>query len=281
MGEERLVALMIGRPLKLAFPPRAENAGAGEVLLSVAGLRGQRFGPIDLTLHKGEILGIAGAEGNGQDELLRCIAGAGRAAGTVSCNGARVNLRSPYGALAAGIMMLSGDRLGEAMFPVLGVRSNASIQVLRRFSSGGWLRRSREKAAVTDIVARLKVRTPSIEQPVRFLSGGNQQKVLLSRPFLRDVHVILAEEPTQGVDVKSRFDIYEALRTKAAEGAAMIVKSSDPLELAGLCDRVLIISRGQVIDEIAGSDLSEASIVEAIVRSSRSRPVATTADQRG
>ncbi len=278
MPEESLVALMIGRPLKLAFPPRTENVSAKAVLLSVEGLRGRRFGPLDLTLHRGEILGIAGAEGNGQDELLRCIAGASRAGGSVRCNGAKVNLRAPYGALAAGIIMLSGDRMGESLFPVLGVRSNASIQVLRRFSRGGWLRRGKEKAAVTDIVARLKVRTPSIEQPVRFLSGGNQQKVLMTRPFLRDVHVILAEEPTQGVDVKSRFDIYEALRTKAAEGVAMIVKSSDPLELAGLCDRVIVISRGQVIDEIAGSDLSETRIVEGIVRSSGRKAAAAAAE---
>ena len=268
MAEEQLVALMIGRPLKLAFPDRTANVGEKEVLLKVDGLRGRRFGPLDLTLHKGEILGIAGAEGNGQDELLRCIAGASRAAGTIRCNGMKVNLRSPYGALAAGIMMLSGDRMGESLFPVLGVRGNATIQVLRRFTRGGWLHRSKEKSAVEGIVRRLKVRTPSIEHQVRFLSGGNQQKVLLTRPFLRDVHVILAEEPTQGVDVRSRFDIYEALRAKAADGVAMIIKSSDPLELAGLCDRVIVISRGRIIDEIEGADLSERRIVEGIVRSS-------------
>ncbi|MGE5272185.1 MAG: sugar ABC transporter ATP-binding protein [Verrucomicrobiota bacterium] len=285
LEEERLVALMIGRSLKLAFPPRSGNVGAKEVLLEIDGLRGRRFGPLDLTLHRGEILGIAGAEGNGQNEILRSIAGASRAAGTIRCNGAKVNLSSPYAALAAGIMMLSGDRMGEALFPVLGVRSNSSIQVLGRFSKSGWLRRGKEKATVESMVERLKVRTPSIEQPVRFLSGGNQQKVLLTRPFLRDVHVILAEEPTQGVDVKSRFDIYEALRGKAADGVAMIVKSSDPLELAGLCDRVIVVSRGQVIDEIEGSDLSEARIVEGIVRSSGRRQAApsgqATAGQSG
>jgi ribose transport system ATP-binding protein len=271
MAEERLVALMIGRPLKLAFPPRTEHVEGKAVLLDIVGLQGRRFGPLDLTLHAGEILGVAGAEGNGQDELIRSIAGINRAGGVVRCNGERVSLRSPHGALSAGIMMLSGDRMGESLFPVLGVRSNASIQVLQRFSRAGWLRRGLEKAGVQDIVRRLKVRTPSIEQPVRFLSGGNQQKVLLSRPFLRDVRVIIAEEPTQGVDVRSRFDIYEALRTKAAEGVGMIVKSSDPLELAGLCDRVIVISRGQVIDEIDGADLTEARIVEGIVRSSGRR----------
>jgi ribose transport system ATP-binding protein len=266
MSEEDLVSLMIGRPLQLAFPSR--NGGLSEdVLLTIAGFRGRRFGPVDLTLRKGEILGVAGAEGNGQDELLRCLAGVDRASGSVTCEGAKVNLRSPTGALRAGIVLLSGDRAREALFPVLGVRSNSTIQVLKRLSRAGILRRGKERDLVGAMVKRLKVRTPSIEQPVRFLSGGNQQKVALTRPFLRDVRVILADEPTQGVDVRSRFDIYEALREKAGQGVGMIVKSSDPLELAGLCDRVIVVSRGTIIDEIPAPELSERRIIEGIVRS--------------
>ena len=268
MSEEDLVALMIGRPLQLAFPDRDGDGKRDESLLRVSGLRGQRFGPVDLTLRRGEILGVAGAEGNGQDEFLRCLAGVSRGSGSVQCNGAAVDLRSPVGALRAGIMLLSGERVRESLFPVLGVRSNSTVQVLRRFGRMGWVRRGKERSAVADLVGRLKVRTPSIEQPVRFLSGGNQQKVALTRPFLRgDVHVILADEPTQGVDVGSRFDIYEALRAKAGEGVAMIIKSSDPLELSGLCDRVVVMSRGSIIDEIPTSELSERRIIEGIVRS--------------
>jgi ribose transport system ATP-binding protein len=108
----------------------------------------------------------------------------------------------------------------------------------------------------------------SAEQPVQSLSGGNQQKVSLMRPFLRgDVKVILAEEPTQGVDVGARFDIYDALRGKADEGVAAIIKSSDPIELAGLCDRVVVMSRGRIVEEIPGEELGERRIVEAIVGS--------------
>ena len=136
----------------------------------------------------------------------------------------------------------------------------------------GLLRRGRERRTVDDLVRRLRIRMASIEQPVQSLSGGNQQKVSLTRPFLRgDVKVILAEEPTQGVDVGARFDIYEALRAKADEGVALIVKSSDPLELAGLCDRVVVMSRGQIVDEIRGDELGERRIVEAIVGSSSGR----------
>ena len=182
------------------------------------------------------------------------------------CNGAKVDLRSPAGALRAGILLLSGERARESVFTVLGRAANATIQVLRRFSRLGWVRRRKESEAVLALVRRLRMRPPSIEQPVQFLSGGNQQKVALTRPFLRgNVRVILADEPTQGVDVRSRFDIYEALRLKAGEGVAVIVKSSDPIELAGLCDRVIVISRGRIHDEIPAADLSERRIIEAIV----------------
>jgi ribose transport system ATP-binding protein len=113
----------------------------------------------------------------------------------------------------------------------------------------------------------------SVEQPIVSLSGGNQQKVSLMRPFLRgDVKVILAEEPTQGVDVGARFDIYEALRGKTEEGVAAVVKSSDPIELAGLCDRVVVMSRGRIVEEIPGDELGERRIVEAIVGSRNAVP---------
>ena len=172
----------------------------------------------------------------------------------------------PSDAINAGILLLSGDRKRESLFPVLGVRNNATIQVLGKFSSLGWVNRGREKKTVNEMVGKLNVRTPSLEQPVQFLSGGNQQKVALTRTHLRDtVNVILAYEPTQGVDAGARLDIYEALRAKAAEGSAVIVKSSDPIELAGLCDRVVVMSRGQIVSEIQRADLSERRIIESIV----------------
>ena len=149
---------------------------------------------------------------------------------------------------------------------MLSVRSNTTIQVLRSLGSMGFLRRGRERRTVDEMGRRLRIRMASIEQPVQSLSGGNQQKVSLTRPFLRgNVKVILAEEPTQGVDVGARFDIYEALRAKADEGVALIVKSSDPLELAGLCDRVVVMSRGRIVDAIRGEELGERRIVEALV----------------
>ena len=273
VSEERVVALMIGRPLTVAFPERpAQNADA-EVLLAVSGLRGERFGPIDLVVRKGEILGVAGAEGNGQVQFLRALAGVEHAAGSASCDGAELDTRSPLGPLRAGVVLLSGDRRGEALFPVLSVRANATVQVLRRLARFGVVDRRRERREIDGLVRRLRVRMGSAEQPIQSLSGGNQQKVSLMRPFLRgDVRVILAEEPTQGVDVGARFDIYEALRAKADEGIAAIVKSSDPIELAGLCDRVVVMSRGRIVEEIPRAELGERRIVEAIVGSRAGRP---------
>jgi len=268
MPEQRLVSLMIGRPLSQAFPERAAPGSGAETAVDIAALQGERFGPIDLKIRRGEILGVAGAEGNGQLPFLHALAGVERSSGTVTCNGRKVDVSSPPGPLRSGIVLLSGERARESVFTVLGVRANATLQVLRRFTRAGWISRSSERTTVDEVVDRLRIRTASIEQPVQFLSGGNQQKVALARPFLRgDVKMIIAVEPTQGVDVGSRFDIYEALRAKADEGVSVLVKSSDPIELSGICDRVLVMSRGQIIDELHASELNEKAIVEAMVGS--------------
>jgi ribose transport system ATP-binding protein len=276
--EDALVALMIGRPLTVAFPERAPVRAETEAMLELSGLQGDRFGPVDLVVRKGEILGIAGAEGNGQVPFLRALAGIEPATGGASCNGVELDRRTPGGPLRAGVVLLSGDRRGEALFPVLSVRANATIQVLSRLGRAGLVPRSGERRAIASLVERLRVRMASTEQPVQSLSGGNQQKVSLIRPFLRgDIKVILAEEPTQGVDVGARFDIYEALRAKADEGISTIVKSSDPLELAGICDRVVVMSRGRIVEEIPRHELGERRIVEAIV-GSRATVTDTTAE---
>jgi ribose transport system ATP-binding protein len=265
--EAELVELIVGRPFEAAFPPPGPRAGEPREALVVDGLQGQAFGPVSFTLKGGEIVGIAGAEGNGQPQLFDCLAGRQPPkAGRVVCDGRELTLISTHEAVSAGIMLLPGDRKHEALMPVLGVKVNATIQSLRRFSALGFLRRRAERRRVAELVERLEIRTPSLDQPVEFLSGGNQQKVSVSRTFLKEPSVILAYEPTQGVDVGSRFDIYRALRARTDAGTALLVKSSDPLELAGLCDRVLVMSRGQIIEEIPGDELDELRIVESIVR---------------
>ena len=265
--EPQLVERIVGRPFEAAFPARAPLSPEAEQVLVVDALRGQSFGPVSFTLHSGEVVGIAGAEGNGQAQLFDSLAGRiPPRAGRVVCGGKELTLISTHEAVGAGIMLLPGDRKREALMGVLGVRVNATVQSLRRFSSFGLLRRRTERAAVQGLIEQLDIRTPWLDQPVEFLSGGNQQKVSVARSFLREPSVILAYEPTQGVDVRSRIDIYTSLRARAADGAALLVKSSDPIELSGLCDRVFVMSRGTIIEELLADELDETRIVEAIVR---------------
>ncbi len=266
-SEPALVELIVGRPFETAFPPPAPRFTETGQRLVVDALQGQAFGPVSFTLESGEIVGIAGAEGNGQVQLFDCLAGrVPPKAGRVVCDGRELNLISTHEAVNAGIMLLPGDRKQEALMPVLGVKVNATVQSLKRFSVFGLLRRRTERRRVNELVDQLEIRTPSLEQPVEFLSGGNQQKVSVARSFLKEPAAILAYEPSQGVDVGSRFDIYQALRARTDVGTALLVKSSDPIELAGLCDRVLVMSRGQIIEEIPGNELDERRIVESIVR---------------
>jgi ribose transport system ATP-binding protein len=265
--EPELVELIVGRPFEAAFPPPASSSAEAEEALVVDALQGQSFGPVSFTLQRGEVVGIAGAEGNGQPQLFDCLAGRiPPRAGRVVCAGKELSLISTREAVRAGIMLLPGDRKQEALMGVLGVRVNKTVQSLRRFTRLGLLRRRAERDAVQQLVEQLEIRTPSLDQPVEFLSGGNQQKVSVSRSFLREPAVILAYEPTQGVDVGSRADIYKALRARADAGSALLVKSSDPIELSGLCDRVFVMSRGTIVEEIPGDELDEVRIVEAIVR---------------
>jgi ribose transport system ATP-binding protein len=265
MSEADVVAMMIGRPLEHAFPA-IDDATHDDVVLEIATLRGRRFGPVNLQLRRGEIVGLAGAEGNGQVPFLRALAGVEPSHGTVSCAGKRVQLTSPPSAIRAGLILLSADRKQESIFTALSVRANATLQVLRKFSRWGFVSRGREKRPVNRLVDRLRLKAASLEQPTQYLSGGNQQKVALMRPFLRDdLKVILADEPTQGVDVGARLDIYHALRDKAAEGTAVLVKSSDAIELCGICDRVVVMSRGIIVDEIPRDELEERRIIAAII----------------
>lgn len=265
--EHELVDLIVGRSFEGAFPEATLPPEERREVLVVDALQGQSFGPVTFTLEAGEVVGIAGAEGNGQQQLFDTLSGrTPPRAGRVFCDGKELSLVSTHEAISAGVMLLPGDRKNEALMTVLGVRVNATIQSLRSFSLLSFLRRRSERRAVAGLIDELEIRTPSLEQPVEFLSGGNQQKVVIARTFLRKPAVILAYEPTQGVDVGSRFDIYKALRARTNEGAALLVKSSDPIELSGLCDRVLVLSRGQIIEEIPGDELDEVRIVEAIVR---------------
>jgi ribose transport system ATP-binding protein len=266
LSEADLISLMVGRPIETEYPAKRQaDIEASGVTFWASGLNGARFQNINFHLHRGEILGFAGAEGNGQRETLRALGRLEEAGGYVWCGGKEVPAGGPREAFDAGILSLSADRPQESIFATLGVRENMTIQVLERFASSGVVSATKERGSAARLVEELSVATPALDKAISGLSGGNQQKAVLARSFLHDPKVVLIDEPTQGVDAKARFDIYRAIRAKAEQGVACIVNSSDALELAGLCDRVLVFSRGRIVRELVGGAISEERIVSSFL----------------
>ena len=226
-----------------------------------------------MTAPGGEIVGIAGITGNGQSELLRSLAGLLAASGEVTVGDAPLRLGHPEAAHKAGIVFLSSDRQKEGLFMSLSVRENAALAALPRFARLGVVRRRVEQAEVEEQSARLAIRTPSIETNVASLSGGNQQKVVLARALLANASVVLAEEPTAGVDVGARSEIYRILRDVADHGTPVVIVSSDTLELEGLCDRVIVLSRGHRVGELAGDDVTEENIGRLMITATAHRKI--------
>ena len=282
LSEDDLIALMVGRPIEAEFPPkRGAEILSTESCLTVQALSGDGFSDVAFEVHRGEILGLAGAEGNGQREVLRAIGGFEDASGTLSCESRRIPFAAPQRALGAGVMMLSGDRAVESIYPALSVRENITIQVLKDFATASVISGRKERARTREMIEELDIVTATLDQPIVSLSGGNQQKSMLARSFLHGARVVLIDEPTQGVDAAARFDIYQAIRAKADGGTTFVINSSDALELAGLCDRVLVFSRGRLIRELVGDEVSEENIVSSFLTSrvarTREATVAPTA----
>ncbi len=273
LSESDLIALMVGRPIDSEYPVRS-GLVSSDIVLSSTGLTGSHFHDVGLFLRRGEILGFAGSEGNGQREALRALGGLEAACGELLCGGRPVKLGVPRDALDTGIFSLSADRAAELIFPGLGVRENMTVQVLQKFATTGVISAPKERASALALIGKLDIAAVDLDQPIGGLSGGNQQKTVLGRSFLYDAKVVLIDEPTQGVDAKARFDIYRAIRAKADEGVACVINSSDAMELAGLCDRVFVFSRGRVIRELTGREITEESIVSSFLRS---KEVAVTA----
>jgi ribose transport system ATP-binding protein len=265
LSEKDLIALMVGGSIEADYP---QKPGAAETaLLTVVDVSGDNFRDISFALKRGEILGFAGAEGNGQRNAIRALAGLQDATGSVLCNGRTVRLGAPSNCIDGGLLFLSADRATESVFPELGVRENMTLQVLDRFASKGIVSARKERDEARGLVEEYGVVTPSLDQPISGLSGGNQQKSVLARSFLYGADVVLIDEPTQGVDAGARFEIYRSIRRKVAEGGGCIVNSSDAIELAGICDRVLVFSRGRIIRELTGEELTDENIVSSFLTS--------------
>jgi ABC-type sugar transport system ATPase subunit/ribose/xylose/arabinose/galactoside ABC-type transport system permease subunit len=271
MSDEEMLRLIVGRSMETTFPDkhvgdREETGG-----LQVEGFSNDAFRDVKLAVRPGEIVGLAGIAGNGQTEFLRALAGLESAAGGVRLGNSPLRLGSPAAARRAGVAYLSADRHNEGLLMSLSVRENAALSSLTRFSQNGVVRRSAEAAAVEKEREELSIRTSSIETDVEALSGGNQQKVVFARALLAQPKLVLADEPTQGVDAGARVEIYRILREIAETGVPVVISSSDGLELEGLCDRVAVFSRGELIADLAGDDVSEEKIARTIVTATSHR----------
>jgi ribose transport system ATP-binding protein len=260
LSELQVVELMIGRAFNHTFPPKADSSVGQEPVLRVEDFDGDHFHDVGLSVAAGEILGIAGVEGNGQREFLRALAGVQKFSGTVTVGGRRTSISSVRGAQRHGVYYLPGDRHLEGLLMDMTVAENATLLSLPQFSTAGMLSAARERRLADSLVKDFDVRTPSASVPISSLSGGNQQKVLLGRVVAPGPRVLLVEEPTRGVDVGARAEIYVKLRELARSGVAVVVLSSDAVELAGLCDRVAVFSRGTVAATLSGDDLTERTI---------------------
>ncbi len=269
---QRLIELMTGRSIEYVFPPRPEAGTAsdpadGHVVLEVAGLGlAGVFADVSFRVHAGEVVGLTGLVGAGRSEILETVYGARRAtAGTVSVDGKRLRRGTVVAAVDAGVGLCPEERKSQGLLLDQSVTHNITVSSLRDFARGGFLNQAAEKRRSTDLTTSLDVRPTGVDRPVRTLSGGNQQKVVLARWLLRECRVLLLDEPTRGVDVGARSEIYRLVRDLADSGVAVVVVSSEVEEVLGLADRVLVVREGAVVHEAPARELDESKVLDLVM----------------
>ncbi|WP_216656534.1 sugar ABC transporter ATP-binding protein [Nocardioides marmotae] len=263
-----LIRLMTGRSIEYVFPPRPETPPTrGEPVLEVEGLAlAGTFTGVDLTVHAGEIVGLAGLVGAGRSEILETVYGARRAtAGTVRVDGRTLRRGSVPAAVRAGIGLAPEERKSQALLLDQAVYRNITVSSMTRFARAGFLRGDAERRRAEELTRSLDVRPTGVERAVRTLSGGNQQKVVLARWLLRECRVLLLDEPTRGVDVGARSEIYQLVRTLADSGVAVLVVSSEVEEVLGLADRVLVVREGVVVHESEAGQIDESRVLDLVM----------------
>ncbi|KAB8041204.1 sugar ABC transporter ATP-binding protein [Janthinobacterium aquaticum] len=260
-----LVSLMVGRSADDAVDLSGRTIGAP--LLRVRGLaRGEVVHPTSFDLRAGEILGIAGLIGSGRTELLRLIFGADQAdAGEIFLGDSQTpaKLNSPQAAVKAGIAMITEDRKGQGLLLRQSIAINTTLASLDTVNRAGWMDHGAEAAVANDYIGQLGVRSRNCEQAVGELSGGNQQKVVIARWLYRDCPVMLFDEPTRGIDIGAKFDIYQVLAEQARQGKGLVIVSSDLRELMLICDRIAVMSAGKIVDTFERGAWSQDALLSA------------------
>ncbi len=249
VSRELLIEHMVGRPLDQEFPK--VKAPIGEVLLEVRRLSGGVVRDVSFDVRRGEVLGITGLMGAGRTELARLIFGADRCdAGEVVCGSRRLKLTSPRDAIDHGICLLTEDRKNQGLVLIASARENFSLPNVRRWLRFGFIRRQYESSRFSERVKNLNIRVAGPHQRAQDLSGGNQQKLLLARWLETDFQVIIFDEPTRGIDVGAKSEVYLLINELAAAGKGVIIISSELPEIIGMCDRVLVMKAGRITGEI-------------------------------
>ncbi|MEV7136284.1 ATP-binding cassette domain-containing protein [Arthrobacter sp. NPDC093128] len=277
--DREIVNMVAGKQLAALFPEKQIFSDDRQTAVEIQNFVGENFSVDSLALHRGEIVGLAGIEGQGQRDFLRALAGLGKARGRFSVGEGEVPLGKPWKAAEHGVAFVPNDRHGEGIFTSLPILANLTARTLPKFSRASIVDQKQEAAAAEDLRAALGIKMSSLGAPIESLSGGNQQKVVMARSLASKPTLLLADELTQGVDVGARLDIYEILRSTADSGGTALVLSSDAMELSGLCDRVLVFSRGQVAAELEGDELTEEAITHAVLTSTTTRSVAAATER--
>lgn len=256
-----VIQMMVGRALEEVFPQRHDTAGA--VVLEAQDIATDAVPhPFSLTLHEGEIVGVAGMVGAGRTEMARAIFGADRLrSGQVRLRGQDTRIRTPRHAVEAGIVLVPEDRKTQGLFMGLPIRNNITIPVVDQLVRGGIIRRDEEADRVRQAQRELSIVMASMNQEVQYLSGGNQQKVVLAKWLQTAPAVIILDEPTRGVDVGAKFEIYELMRQLTRRGVAILMISSELPELLGMSDRIVVVRDGQIVGEFDHSQATEESII--------------------
>lgn len=257
---EELIRLMVGRPLVEMFPK--VRAPLGSELLRVRDFRVRGRPPASFSIRAGEVLGFAGLLGAGRTTLMQAIIGAIPAeAGTILRRGRPVRIREPQAAIRNSIGYLSDDRRRSGIAGLLGVGGNLTLASLPQFSRAGLIRRGQERRSAAAMASAMRIATPSLEQRVALLSGGNQQKTVLGKWLMAGVEVLILDEPTRGIDVGAKVEIYRLINKLAGAGKAIILLSSYLPEVLGMSDRVLVMRRGAIVAEFGRGDATQEGIM--------------------
>lgn len=264
LTEGHLAELIVGRSLDVAFPSPPAISDQSPIL-SVERIVAGPLTDVSFTVARGEILGIAGLLGSGRSELLRAIFGAlPIKSGQLRLDGQPYAPKGPLQAMRAGVALVPEDRAGDAAFADLSLAANASMANVADYWQGGLLRDRRMRRDARAVMAECLVKFSEVDRPLQTLSGGNQQKVILARWLRRRPQLMLLDEPTQGVDVGARTEIYGLVRRAVADGASAVVVASDAEELSHVCDRVLFLAGGKIAGELSGSALQPERLIQQI-----------------